>query len=169
MPAAGHSLVADARHIRAVARIRVAAAAGGDLGSPGAAEFVGVVAQVGRESGCGWDRSSDRIGLVEERCSLAAGTGREVGLGMGSIEGSVTAYVDMRRVAKVFLHVPEAGMGYATRHIGREAAVHNPALGEGSPGCSLAAVPDARHRSHSLAGRDPAGRDRRRSSRRLTC
>jgi hypothetical protein len=80
---AHHILVADARHILAVGHSRVAA--GGDLGSPG------VVAQVGREIGRGWDRAPDRTGVGAGRCSLAAGMNHGAGVGMRPGQESVEA------------------------------------------------------------------------------
>jgi hypothetical protein len=69
----------------------------------------------------------------------------------------------------VYEPVPEAGMGYATRHTGREGAAHSPGPGPGpvggSLGCNLGPVVHvARRHSHSSAGHG-----RRRSSRCSTC
>jgi hypothetical protein len=64
---------------------------------------------------------------------------------------------------QIYEPVPEEGMGYATRRIGRESAVHNPGPVGGSPGCSLGLVVHvARHHNHNSAGR---GRRRYHSSR----
>jgi hypothetical protein len=87
--AAGHSLAADARHIRAAGHTRAAGhsrlAAGGGLGTPG------VVAQGGRESGRGWDRGTGRTGVAGARHSLAADMNHEAGVGMRPRQESVEA------------------------------------------------------------------------------
>jgi hypothetical protein len=83
LAAGAHSLVAGARRILAVGHSRVAAGEG--LGSPG------VVAQVGRETGRGWDRAPDRTGVEAGRCSLAAGMNHGAGVGMRPGQESVEA------------------------------------------------------------------------------
>jgi hypothetical protein len=104
IPPAGQVLVVVGdRRSQAANRIRVAA--GGDLDS------LGVVAQAGRESGCGWDHNSDHIVPGVELHShvaagAAAGTNRGAEVGMRPIQESVIARCRMRQSHEDVLTCP---------------------------------------------------------------
>jgi hypothetical protein len=82
---------------------RTRAVAGEDLGMVQPAD---AVAQVGRESGCGLDRSFGHIDLAAVRDSLAVGTDRGAVPGMGSVWGQLLLYVGMRQSRKGILTCP---------------------------------------------------------------